>query len=425
MLDAGEIKEFLKSNHLEMIRKVVKKSIRKSSRKAKSIRKSSRKAKSIRKSSRKAKSTRRKSNTGDEPRSSKRVSVDKIQVNGSYHIGKLTNNHPMLPRTIFVFSDRHESYKDKSCRSNYIQADEVIVNLIAESNPSMVDFYIELDIYSEDSYRVSFIEDTGDQMMREIWKRFKDCYTNYNIEVADKKIKPDCKIKWPNLRYHYSDVRVDHRRPKEPLYKVSDVYDHPTVFKVSSTLLHRLTLVLFQIENYSQSANKSMLHTVYELVSAYKTILEPYPTSEKYYSAFFETERMKKQLSKINVAHLKDRLQRFIIDKSRIPYENMMQYIRKIVSSKDVNSEIINELRNHVILASLYTMDAYLLARMFKLMVPSQERVIIYAGGLHIENYIDFLRSIGYTYEGYGHKFVDHKDSQYFCVELPRSFLMW
>lgn len=400
-----------------------------------------------------------------------------VQISGIFRVDKMISNSKSYPRTVFLFSDMHINYKDKSCNKHLTLekcTDESckdwfpkVLDTLIRSTNEKVDFYIELDIIKQESWRGDLLT-FKDFMLTTVWGHFRDCFDPEYDESGPEKIKQKCREKWPNLRYHYADFRIDTRKSiEDPSTNFYQEFVHTSgdkTYTLKGTPMVRLQFMLqsqisqlkwwvsqpFHLRNEDtlksallmveyQNAIKILLGNIRVYLESARSILDHYKSSEVYYSRLFDTPRMKRQFGGIKDPLIEPKIREFIIREAAPVYQLVYKYISELIekeivqvdrnlSEPDVKLTLINILDTlilHITHLNSKVMDTYLLARMFRTFdLEPQRNVIIYAGAAHVSTYRRFLSEVGYYHEGYGYLDEKSKDREdFFCTRVPEQFL--
>jgi len=393
------------------------------------------------------------------------ISQLKEKISGIFRVDKMISQLG----TVFLFSDLHIDYKDKSCNKHLTFekcVDESckdwfpkVLDTLISSTPDKVDFYIELDIIKQDSWRGDLLT-FKDFMLTTVWGHFRDCFDPEYNEFGTEKIKPKCQRKWPNLRYHYADFRIDTRKSKEDsptdFYQEFEHTSGSKTYTLKGPPMVRLQFMLeIQISQLKwwvssgrdnpkyRQAIEILLGNIRGYLGSAQMILHSYESSDGYYSRLFDTPRMKRQFRGIKDPSIEHEIREFIIREADSVYKLVYNYIAELIENNIVQVDNIDRnlsgkpggklsliqalerLILHIIHLNSKVMDTYLLARMFRTFnLEPQRNVIIYAGASHVSTYIRFLSKIGYYNEGYG--YLDEKSKNqddFFCTQVPEKFL--
>jgi hypothetical protein len=295
----------------------------------------------------------------------------------------------------------------------------VLQNLIRETKRDLdekVDLYIELDIEENERSRITEAKQQRKLTLMSTWLFFKDCYSRQ---------KEKCQKRWPNLRYHYADYRVDSRE---------QIGYNPFVdiIKVMKRLENEMEYLLYEVRMesgdniFSSSLQRQILDSFkFQGGNTLKEKLNSLPRNASqmndYISKVIQDRRIQHQLVHVKIpgfqAMLEDFLRKEVIELfEKYDYEKQLADLKNrldILSSErlftlvtDTNSFqyillFLNDLLNLMIQASPSIMDAYTLARMFKSFGGNEDQnnVVVYAGAYHIGVYHRFLTTYFSFYE--------------------------
>lgn len=347
------------------------------------------------------------------------------QISG---IGSAAKLRSPTGETVFLFGDVHVDYNDRLCGGedapNFIG---VLERLISSANGA-VDFYIEQDVISAGLTERSQIfsahlDDITDHMLPKTWYHFLDCYSSefshYGVEGVAR-IKVNCSRKWPNLRYHYADIRTEPRYHSMSNYYVTkNGYISPP---------------LYLYNNLESFIDMDPDTTSQDLI---KITLNRY---EYTWADLVTSPRIQKQLQSVD-STLGRRILSFMEKIFTLKYTKVQKRISQVLAliKKGTENAILfsfidNYVLNPLLSLSATIMDLYLLLRMSRpFNGRSQEHVIIYGGVSHIKVYMKFLTSLGYQ----GHEYLSESEAVFrkdksaedvddkLCVIVPDSFLRW
>lgn len=339
--------------------------------------------------------------------------IDK--VSGIFRVSKMVSKDKN--KTIFLFSDKHTPFFGKTCNNGTCDNKtcqyyflNILENLIS-STTDMVDFYIEDIIYDK---KYPFHNITLDCMLKRTLDYFIDCH-NTN--------KQKCKEKWKNLRYHYSDLRID------PRHGLEDVYINK--YNYVSSPLH----ILCNLINNSIFDHNSNIKDLIYFVNAANKILSMYKKDpKKYYSKFLQSQRINKQIKNVD-PKIVNIIKNVIIEEkvytiklSFVIANKIISYYTSNPSSSENNYKILREkiLNYYYYILDINSafMDLYLMCRMFRSFDGKpQNKVIVYAGYYHILTYEKVLSELQFSLDVYGYKMEDFDMSDFFCTKIPNNFI--
>lgn len=274
-----------------------------------------------------------------------------------------------VEKTITLFGEFHtlEDYEAYGSKIENLDFNGVIpfhsyVKMLLLSHPNKI-----YDLYTERP----FINDK--------WYKEKMCYLNFSISLIDQQFencfqldKSRCEYK--NLRAHYTDIR-----------RYNDTKE-------------RLNSFFLGVEN-----KLTEVKTKDKLINFWAQI----------YNIFWSGIVMHFFNSQLVDNDNADVIKEFITKKlEKIVKEEKFYSLRKIEKKIEKNpaNVLTDDLKFSI---TVLLMDIYILARLTKNKnFNTQQNIIIYAGGLHIELYIKFLKYIGFTlgknYNIKGCKSQDH-----------------
>lgn len=331
------------------------------------------------------------------------------RISGVYRADKMTSNPYQFQksqRIVFLFSDLHINYKDNECSDKKDNEDftEVLENLIDQvSDDEVVDFYIELDIAGKTmlknpeptdfvgSYYLETQQSTGikDTMIYKVWEHFKSCA---NAQ------KHGCVSKWPKLRYHYADFRIDNRNKYDQTTDFYVNYSHPRFpnRKLKGSIFDKFALqctVIIDKINIEIKSSEVLFQQLEEiktlrdeLEKSLTIFIRKYPTTNEYFRGFFKVPRIEKQFECIQDKSIEEDLKNFITGypKYKERYENIKRLcaessvfpVKELMTISPANKQKVliqivliqiakefDNLRGWLISFGTSVMDVYLLAR--------------------------------------------------------------
>lgn len=212
--------------------------------------------------------------------------------------------------------------------------------------------------------------------------------------------KKKCNNKYPNIRFHAGDFRGALKSPN--INKIRDLYWNYLTNKDYMILLLYTNNISSLKKELSVIFNK--FNTISKIVTSFRKCLK--------------TKKMRDQFIKISPIfrkkvelYIEDTIEKYI--KQSIKYDNYVKELKELLYNKS-NTEkykikiLIENIYkifwsgNDFVSMFLLIMDSYLIARMMK---DEYNNIIVYAGEVHIQNYILFftkymkgeIKSIGKT----------------------------
>lgn len=329
-------------------------------------------------------------------------------LSGVITLTQLTGSTEFPDMNVLLIGDIHiqnEKYvcqidgkkcNDSKCREylpNFL--DEIIRN-----TKGMVDIFFEFPYHKNDSeiYIYHYLEGT----MLDTFNYFKKC-----LSVN----KKSCKSQYPNLRLHYSDLRI---------YLKSNYKNTTIISKRIDVLSDAVKYWIYILNKHLKNPFKIPILQNNIISSHFKMIFQ-LPSSDDEMKILFDeiwnVPKIQKQLKNIIKKTLITKLYDFfwnrirfyikwgeesimiIINIFRDIKERFVRYYDMIDSKEYLNSDNIMDFINDFKTLSdifgnfrMIEMDLYLMSRLFKKMGGSHpQNVIIYTGDFHRETYRDFL----------------------------------
>ena len=286
---------------------------------------------------------------------------------------------------IFLFGDEHYSLnfncKDESKSIDFIK----FLNTIFLTSNKKIDFLVEA------SY--NYIE-----MKESNKKKIKLPQHSYLTKVIDFYVKKGCFLSnktncskdFPHVRFHSVDFRFSNLC--KPVKEIYEIELYLMVLSVYLDMSMKDTIILKSLEKLMKQIK----------------LIDNYTKLEKQINKGFECTKIKKQFDSCD-SHVKSKILKYkkdaMIENSKRyknEYDYNMNELQKIYSKKDksfsysILSIYVKTLFSIIISTNCIVMDIYCISRLFKNYKDNDEHtmmknIIIYAGAMHIENYVKFL----------------------------------
>ena len=279
---------------------------------------------------------------------------------------------------MFLFGDEHYSLKFACNKTNNSIDIIKFFNEIFLSTNKKIDFLIESDYsYIENKFKDNTISDSS--YLSKIIKH----YINKKCLIKDKKV---CSQLYPYVHFHSVDYRFSN------LCK-------------SAKDINNITIMLMILTMHTQlsSNNKIILNILNTIISDLNNI-NTYNKLENVINNIFKCNKLNKQIEKCDsetktkILQYKDDIFNDNRKKYEYQYNDLIQKIIKI--NKESNNMLsysilgmyCGALLNMIITINCIVMDIYCISRLNGSKDNNHmKNIIIYAGALHIENYVYFL----------------------------------
>lgn len=302
----------------------------------------------------------------DGPRTRPRRSAVRY-ISGVLDYVKLSS--PDRTKKVLLFSDYHIPYKgkgcagcdDTTCPDFFIS---VLEDIISSAGRSTVDLYIEQDILPDTPLREN--------------KNILLGLTREYFDVCHSKNKTACKSRWPNLRYHYADARVDSR---VGLYTFQ-----PT---------NRNEYMNDMMYCYLLNEDKVDKKTIVTILDEY---LKKFPNYSRVLRDFIRSARMRKQYAGIpeNVRRRVFKTICRVVKERALDYGTLQKHVSYLIETGRYDAFDAK----YLIYPLVGLMDMYLMTRAFRHFNGSpQDKIVIYAGVAHIDEYLKIFVELGYLIE--------------------------
>ena len=343
------------------------------------------------------------------------------------HVSNKYNRH------IYIFGDMHVNKStcspDKSNWSK-MKIDDYIGEKILNTNKDKV-----IDIFSEVNQSNSFVFNIF--YLTNINYKFQPCYQ------SDRK---DCK--YPNLRFHYVDIRGEKDAFETLTYLRDLIKQLQYVNKVRNKLGNDFNNIAPKMKTFH---NRSMVnhlkinpliitdifsHDQYDkLLIVIEEIARTNSSDSKIKSLklsnLLNYKKILKQVDAISNKEIKEKLLEWL-DKKFKEYVNFIDFnglLTTITLMKENHAfypeNFIAKISNRLTMLGALIMDVYLLARLFKKFKQRDKEyaeetkyIVIYAGDLHSDNYREFLNILGFKVVQQTKSDKEGKDFQ--CLDISQ-----
>ena len=286
---------------------------------------------------------------------------------------------------IFLFGDEHFSL-DFSCGNKYKNIDFIkFLNSIFLTSDKKIDFLVEA------SYNYIEMKDSKKKKIKlhqhSYLTKVIDYYVKKGCFLSD---KTNCSKEYPHVRFHSVDFRFSYLC--NPVRKISEIEMYLIVLSIYLDMSMKESFILKKLEKVMDKI---------KYINTYKKL-------EKQINKGLECIKIKKQINscepsiKAKILKYKKDAMNENSNRYKNDYDYNMRELHKIYLQKEksfsysILSIYVKTLFSIIISVNCIVMDFYCLARLFRNYKDNNDHtmmknVIIYAGAMHIENYLLFL----------------------------------
>jgi hypothetical protein len=299
---------------------------------------------------------------------------------------------------LLVLGDSHKL--DYNCPKNYVNQQMSVVDFITQeiiNSDSFIDLYLELPYILKD---IKTAPELVDSYIRRTQLKFDNCFTWS---------KTLCQ--YPHLRAHYTDLR----------YATGNKYFQELIKYTARIYFNKIPQIMIKVYGYDIVNNESL-----------EKIFETKETLIKYVQGLIMESKIGKQIDNIKDPILREKVLEQIniwietpndiddISIDLIHWDNLKwSYIQEAINTNNIR--MINNIYLSLTAYSGVTMDAYLLARMFRNYTSIKNKnssratnIILYAGSYHTNRYVKFIKNILHFTENYKEIYYDEKN----CINI-------
>jgi hypothetical protein len=340
-------------------------------------------------------------------------SMDKqIWIFYDYHI-PYQHNSCLIPGTTFYCND------PTTCQEHFF----TVLEQLIETSPGVVDFYME------DHWKtpLNYSRQTGKELITETRDLFQRCNDTAKLKLR-------CKIQWPNLRYHLSDIRSTEQSKYGQRY-----YDYSNISFIHQLLhgtTHKLPYysVMDWIKNIGDDFSKiGDNNGLVKHIYTHQNYMSEFVFDDGYYSSLFNTERIMKQKrgitdyfntgsEVISPDEIIGRIEKRILWKAYEYKPQLRDAFNNLIQTNTIHPEFWSQYSSYFTSYLSLTMDTYHLLRMFKSYNPPQKHIVIFAGGYHSKFYSQILKEeFGFDIQKFPGDVNLSDPSTPFCTQMSNT----
>jgi hypothetical protein len=317
----------------------------------------------------------------------------------SYHISTKYNKY------IYIFGENH--YSKGTCNiKKECNIYDFIVGQISNI-PGMIDVFLETPYIHKTGKYVIPSDDKG--VLDKFALEFQGCLD----------IKKKCK--YPNIRFHNTDVR-DSQSIEKPFLSQLETY----IILISYNIERN---EFYDYKNHKKGLINLLTNKIYKKErDEYSKAIKSHDLIIKYlfqkYNKF-KLEKQQEQISNVLKMILLQYFENaiFNIDLKNLQLDTILQTIKKLpINVPKKIPDYYSKLIDSILRLGIPLMDIYLIARMFRKFKnvkyqnsKEAKHIIIYVGNLHANNYREILRKLEFKTTFYGNSKSDE-----FCVNISR-----